>query len=132
MKIQASAEDYLEAIWILSQKLGKVRSKDLVAHMNYAKPTISIIVKKFKDNGYITIEDERYITLTEKGAEIAQRIHQRHVLLSQVLIALGVNEKQAYEDACKIEHAISEESYTCIKAHFEKWVPPTGDATKSQ
>jgi len=119
MKIQASAEDYLEAIWVLTQNEQKVRATDLAAHMGFAKPTISIIVKKFKDNGYITIEDERYITLTEKGAEIAQRIHQRHTLLSQVLMAIGVNEKQAYEDACKLEHAISEETFDCVKRWYE-------------
>jgi Mn-dependent DtxR family transcriptional regulator len=119
MKIQASAEDYLEAIWVLAKKLGKVRATDLATHMHFSKPTISIIVRKFKDNGYITIENERYITLTEKGLEIAQRIHQRHTLLSQVLMAIGVNEKQAYEDACKIEHAISEETYNCVKKYYE-------------
>ncbi|MCL2187799.1 MAG: metal-dependent transcriptional regulator [Defluviitaleaceae bacterium] len=120
MKIQASAEDYLEAIWVLTQNGAKARATDLAAHMGFAKPTISIIVKKFKDNGYLTIEDERYITLTEKGAEIAKRVHQRHTLLSQVLMAIGVSEKQAYEDACKLEHAISEETFECIQRFFKK------------
>ena len=120
MKIQASAEDYLEAIWVLTQKLGRVRSIDLATHMNYSKPTISVIVKKFREGGYITIQDERYLTLTDKGKEIAVRIHDRHTLLSQVLMAIGVSETQAYEDACKIEHAISEETFDCIKRYYEK------------
>ena len=118
MKIQASAEDYLEAIWVLTQKLGRVRSIDLATHMGYSKPTISVIVKKFREGGYLTIQDERYLTLTDKGKEIATRIHDRHTLLTQVLIAIGVNEKQAYEDACKIEHAISEETFGCVKRYY--------------
>ena len=120
MKIQASAEDYLEAIWVLTQNEQKVRATDLAAHMGFAKPTISIIVKKFKDNGYITIEDERYITLTEKGAEIAIRIHERHTILSKILMAIGVDEDIAYADACKIEHNISETTFECIKNFYEQ------------
>ncbi|MCL2365342.1 MAG: metal-dependent transcriptional regulator [Defluviitaleaceae bacterium] len=120
MKIQASAEDYLEAIWVLTQKLGRVRSIDLATHMNYSKPTISVIVKKFREGGYITIQDERYLVLTDKGKEIATRIHDRHTLLSQVLMAIGVNKKQAYEDACKIEHVISEETFGCVKQYYGK------------
>jgi len=119
MEIKASAEDYLEAIWVLTEQIGKVRATDLAAHMGFAKPTISIIVKKFRDNGYITIEDERYITLTEKGSEIAKRIHERHTLLSKVLMAIGVSEKQAFEDACKIEHAISDETFEYIQRYYE-------------
>jgi Mn-dependent DtxR family transcriptional regulator len=120
MEIKSSAEDYLEAIWVLTEKHGRVRSTDLASHMSFSKPTISIIMKKFRDNGYITYDGDRYIRLTEKGAEIARRIHRRHTLLSQVLMAIGVNEKQAYEDACRIEHAISDESFDCIKEYYEK------------
>ena len=118
MEIRASAEDYLETILVLKQKNGKVRSIDIANHMHFAKPTISIKMKQFRDNGYITIDDEKYIHLTKKGEEIANRIHERHTILTKVLIAIGVSEQQAYDDACKIEHNISDETFECIKACF--------------
>ena len=121
MKIQASAEDYLEAILVLSKQIGKVRSVDLAKHMGFSKPTISIAVKQFRDNGYITIDSERNLHLTEKGAEIAQDIHEMHTLLSNVLIALGVSEETALADACKIEHTISSETFECIKNAYERY-----------
>jgi len=120
MKIQASAEDYLEAIFVLSKQIGKVRSIDLAKHMGFAKPTISIAVKQFRDNGYITIDGERNIHLTEKGAEIAHGIHERHMVLSKVLMAIGVSEETAMADACKIEHNISVETFECVKKFYEK------------
>jgi len=116
MEIRASAEDYLETILVLKQKNGKVRSIDIANHMHFAKPTISIKMKQFRDNGYITIDGEKCIHLTEKGNEIANRIHERHTILTKVLIAIGVGEQQAYDDACKIEHNISDETFDCIKA----------------
>jgi len=119
MKIQASAEDYLESILVLSKQNGKVRSIDIAKHMGFSKPTISIIMKQFRDNGYITVDNDRNIYLTEKGAEIAQGVHERHMVLSKVLIAIGVNEETALADACKIEHNISEETFSCIKAFYE-------------
>jgi len=120
MIIKASAEDYLETILVLTQKHGKVKSIDIAKHMNFAKPTISIQMKQFRDNGYITVDENKYIHLTEKGGEIARRIHERHVILSKLLMAIGVDEKEAYEDACKIEHSISNETFECIKAVYEK------------
>ena len=120
MVIKASAEDYLEAIYVLTKKHGEVKSIDIANHMNFSKPTISIQMKQFRDNGYITFGDNRCILLTEKGEEIARRIHERHTLLAEILIALGVNESQAFEDACKIEHSISNESFECIKAYYQK------------
>jgi Mn-dependent DtxR family transcriptional regulator len=119
MKIKASAEDYLESILILTRQLGRVRSVDLAAYMNFSKPSVSIIVKKFRESGYITIEDERYLTLTPKGEEIAKRIHQRHTLLIKILTSIGVSEKTAKEDACKIEHNISDETFNCIRNYYE-------------
>ncbi|MCL1863815.1 MAG: metal-dependent transcriptional regulator [Defluviitaleaceae bacterium] len=115
MKIRASSEDYLEAILVLHEKHGKVRSIDIANHMGFAKPTISIKMKKFRDNGYIIIEDDKSIILTEKGAEIATRIHERHTVLVKILMAIGVDEEQAREDACKIEHSISQKTFECIK-----------------
>ncbi|MCL1787436.1 MAG: metal-dependent transcriptional regulator [Defluviitaleaceae bacterium] len=120
MKIQASAEDYLEAILVLTKELGKVRAIDVARHMGYSKPTISIIMKQFRDNGYITLDDERHIYLTEKGADIAEAIHERHTVLSNLLVAIGVDEKTAFADACKMEHNMSEQTFGCIKAYYEK------------
>ena len=120
MQIKASAEDYLETILVLREQLGKVRSIDIAKHMGYAKPTISIAVKQFKDNGYITIDGERNIHLTEKGEAIAQGIHERHTVLSKVLMAIGVEESQAVADACKIEHNMSSETFECIKRFYER------------
>jgi len=119
MKIQASAEDYLEAILVLTKQNGKVRSVDVANHMGFSKPTISIIMKQFRDNGYITLDNHRNIHLTEKGAEIAQGIHERHTVLSNLLIAIGVDKETAISDACKIEHNISEKTFECIKAFYE-------------
>jgi Mn-dependent DtxR family transcriptional regulator len=118
MEIRASAEDYLETIYVLMKKNGRVRSIDIANEMNFSKPTISIQMKKFNENGYVTFDENRNIHLTEKGREIAQRIHERHTLLSDVLIAIGVDEKQAFEDACKIEHTISERTFECIRDYY--------------
>ncbi|MCL2286546.1 MAG: metal-dependent transcriptional regulator [Firmicutes bacterium] len=120
MKIQASAEDYLETIYVLTKQNGKVRSVDIANHMGFSKPTISIIMKQFRDNGYITLDSSRNIHLTEKGTKIAQGIHERHMLLSNILIAIGVDKETAIADACKIEHNISEKTFECIKAFYEK------------
>lgn len=128
MKIQASAEDYLEVIYVLSKKQGKVRSIDIANHMNFAKPTISIKMKQFRENGYITFDAERNIHLTEKGEEIAIRINERHTLLTKVLTVIGVDEKQALEDACKIEHNISETTFECVKAFYEKLMLCTSES----
>jgi len=120
MVIKASAEDYLEAIYVLTKKHGEVKSIDIANHMNFSKPTISIQMKQFRDNGYITFDESRCIRLTEKGEEIARRIHERHTILAEILIAIGVNKKQAFEDACKVEHSISDETFECIKMFYEK------------
>jgi len=120
MKIQASAEDYLEAILVLTKQNGKVRAIDIANHMGFSKPTISIIMKQFRSNGYITLDDERNIHLTEKGAKIAVEIHERHTVLSNVLIAIGVDKETAFTDACKIEHNISEKTFECIKMFYDK------------
>ena len=117
MKIQASAENYLEAILVLSKKKSNVRAVDIAQHMNFSKPTISIAMRQFRDNGYINIDSNRHISLTEKGAEIANRTHERHNLIADLLIRIGVDEETAFTDACKIEHCISEKSFECLKAY---------------
>jgi len=122
MIIQASAENYLEAILVLSKKKSNVRAVDIAQHMNFSKPTISIAMKQFRENGYIDIDSNRHITLTEKGAEIATRTHERHNLIASLLIKIGVDEETAFADACKIEHCISEESFNCLKAYYSKYI----------
>lgn len=120
MKIQEAAENYLEAILILQNKNGSVRSIDVVNYMNYSKPTISVVMKQFRENGYIEMDSHGYITLTEKGAMIAGSTYERHIIVAKFLMSIGVDEETAYNDSCKIEHAISEKSFLCIKAHYEK------------
>ena len=115
MKIQESAENYLETIFILEKKLNKVRSIDIVNELNYSKPSVSVAMKNLKNHGYILIDNEGYITLTQKGLEIAQKMYERHTLLSNWLISIGVSSETATEDACRIEHVISEESFNAIK-----------------
>ena len=117
MRLLQSGEDYLETILILSKK-GHVRSIDIVNELNYSKPSVSIAMKKLKENGYIEIKNS-YITLTKLGLDIATKIYERHQILTKALILLGVDEKIALDDACKIEHDLSEESFAAIKNHLE-------------
>ena len=105
---------------MLQKRLGEVRSIDIVHELNFSKPTVSVAMKHFRENGYIVVDGAGYITLTEKGLEIANRIYERHVVLAEVLMGLGVSEKTAYEDACRMEHDISEESFEKIKEHVKR------------
>ena len=120
MKIKASAEDYLETIFVLSKELGNVRAVDIANQLGFSKPTISIKMKQFKDNGYITIDENRHIHLTQKGLDIALSIHERHHLIANILMSIGVDADTAVEDACKIEHHLSEQTFDCLKAFYEK------------
>lgn len=117
MKIYESGENYLETILILQNKLGSVRSVDIAEEMSFTKPSVSRAMKILKDNDYIHIDKKGHITLTQKGTITAERIYERHQLLSDYLIALGVSKEVASEDACRIEHVISEESFEQIKKH---------------
>ncbi|KEZ91491.1 MULTISPECIES: metal-dependent transcriptional regulator [Clostridia] len=117
MKIQESAENYLETILMLKKRNGYVRSIDIAEELDFSKPSVSVAMKNLRENGYIGIDENGHITLQEKGLEIAEKIYERHTLLSEWLIALGVTPKTALEDACRIEHVISAESFTAIKAH---------------
>ena len=119
MKIQESAEDYLETILVLRNTKGRVRSIDIVNEMGYSKPSISIAMRKLRESGHVNMDDEGYITLTESGMEIATAIYERHKLLTHWLIKLGVDEITAREDACRIEHAISDESFEKIKEYVQ-------------
>ncbi|MDF3003911.1 MAG: metal-dependent transcriptional regulator [Oscillospiraceae bacterium] len=120
MVIHASAEDYLEVILVLTERLGLVRSIDIVNELGYSKPSISVAMKKLRENGYIEMDNEGYISLLPPGMEVAQRIYRRHKLLKSFLISLGVNETTAAEDACKIEHCISEETFLMLVKHVEQ------------
>ena len=120
MKIQESAENYLETIHILLSRMGTVRSIDIVNELEYSKPSISIAMKNLRESGHIEMDPAGYITLTESGRLIAEKMYERHTLLSNYLIALGVDEKTAVEDACRIEHVISEQSFEKIREHVGK------------
>ena len=118
MTINESVEDYLEAILVLKEKNGMVRSIDVVHHMNYSKPSISRAMSRLRENGYITMDKEGWLELTDAGREIAERIYERHRLLTEWLTALGVDPEVAREDACRMEHDISAETFECIRAHI--------------
>lgn len=120
MQLQESGQMYLETILILSKKSNSVRSIDISEYMSFSKPSVSRAVNLLKDSGYILISKEGYITLTALGREIAEKIYERHTILTKCLIALGVSEETAAEDACKIEHDISDESFSAIKRHVIK------------
>lgn len=120
MKILEAAENYLEVILTENNKLGKVRSIDICNTLGYSKPTVSVMMKQLRENGYIEIDSNGYITLTEQGSNIAEKIFERHTIISNILISLGVDRETAYKDACKIEHDISEITFECIKNYYIK------------
>ena len=126
MKIQESAENYLETILILRQRLGMVRSIDIANELDFSKPSVSVAMKNLRENGYIQMDADGYITLTGKGEEIAATIYERHTMISDWLVRLGVNQKTAIEDACRIEHVISKESFEAIKRHAINGRPEPG------
>ena len=119
MKILQSGEDYLETILQLQNKNGHVSSIDIAKELEYSKSSVSIAMKKLKENNYIIIEDNGYIYLTSKGYEIANNISERHEILTEALIALCVDKEQAEIDACKVEHNISNETFDAIKKHMK-------------
>lgn len=120
MKIQESAENYLETILMLQQRIGMVRSIDIVNELEFSKPSVSIAMKNLRENGYITVDEDGYIELLRSGKEIAEKMYERHVLITDWLAALGVTPEVAAEDACRIEHVISAESFEAIKKHVLK------------
>lgn len=118
MPIHESGENYLEAIYMLSEKGGSVRSIDVVNHLGFSKPTVSVAVHTLERNGFLTISPEGHLHLTDSGLEIAQRMYERHRVLSSLLIKLGVPENIALEDACKLEHDLSDVSFEKIKDYY--------------
>jgi Mn-dependent DtxR family transcriptional regulator len=121
LEIQESSENYLETILILSGGGKQVRSIDIVNELDYTKPSVSIAMKKLRSNGYIEIDEGGYITLTESGRKIAESLYEKHVLISDWLIFLGVDKETAVKDACKMEHGMSEQSFLALKKHIENW-----------
>ncbi|HBF37318.1 MAG TPA: DNA-binding protein [Firmicutes bacterium] len=119
MKMQESAEMYLETILVLSHKNPEVRSIDIVDELEYKKSSVSVAMKNLRENGYIEMDNQGYITLTEKGRKIAETMYERHTLISDWLIYWGVDKTVAAEDACRMEHVISPESFEAIKRHVE-------------
>ena len=115
MKIRKSSEDYLEAMLVMRERHGYIRSVDIASELNVTKPSVSYATKRLRENGYITMDKDGLITLTETGLEKAKKIYARHTLLTQVLTMLGVSKETADEDACKIEHAISDETFQALQ-----------------
>ncbi len=120
MIIKESAENYLETIYVLSKRTGAVRSIDVANEMNFSKPSVSVKMKQFRENGYINMDKDGIISLTDKGMEIATQVYERHEIIAQALMHLGVSRKTAYEDSCKIEHDLSDESFEKIKEFYYK------------
>lgn len=118
MQLQESGEMYLETILILSNRQEHVRSIDISEYMNYSKPSISKAMGHLKEGGYIAVDSNGYITLTETGQEVATKIYERHNVLSRWLMNLGVSEQTAIDDACRMEHDISDESFEAVKRHL--------------
>ncbi len=119
MKIMKSAEDYLETMLMLQERHGYIRSIDIAAELGVTKPSVSYATKRLREAGYISMAEDGHITLKAPGLEIAERIYERHKLLTELLTNLGVDPAQAREDACKIEHDLSVESFEAIKRHVK-------------
>ncbi len=115
-----SAEDYLETILVLRQRIGNVRSIDVVNELGFSKPSVSVAMKKLRESGHITMDNDGYIVLSDIGEQVAQSVYDRHNVLVELLKTLGVNEQTALDDACKIEHCLSEETFDKIREHMKK------------
>ena len=123
MNIHESAEDYLESILIVQERLGSVRSIDIVNELGYSKPSVSIAMKKLRENGYISMAADGTITLNDSGLEVASRVYGRHKTLTRLFTLMGVSPEIAAEDACKVEHDLNEETFARIKEFVQKHEP---------
>lgn len=120
MVIKESAENYLEAILMIKKEKGNVRSIDIANRLDFTKPSVSVAMKSFREENYITVDDSGNIHLTDKGLEIAESVYERHQIIAKALIALGVDESTAYEDSCKVEHDISPQTFDKLKEYLHK------------
>ena len=121
MALHESGQMYLEAIYVLLEKNEKIRAIDVGAYLGYSKPSVSRAVGILKKDGYISVDDDGYITMTDEGKHFSEQLYERHTILSNLLMVLGVDEETATEDACRIEHVISDKSFAAVKAHYEKF-----------
>ena len=133
MAVTEAVENYLETILILSLSKPEVHAIDICNHLGYSRPTVSIVLRQLKEKKYVTVNEDNHIFLTQTGLEIAQHIYERHVILTKMLVNLGVPENLAQEDACKIEHDLSDETFEAIKKHYheehENKDPVSSDST---
>lgn len=120
MKIQESAQNYLEAVMMISERQENVHAIDIVSHLGFSRATVSEMLKALRSEGYVDIDADNHITLTDKGHSIALEMYERHHTLADIFIKAGVSEETAYEDACRVEHYISDETYRCMKEYFGK------------
>ena len=120
MELKESGEMYLETIYILSKELDNVRSLDVARYMKFSKPSVSRAMGLLRNSRYIAVDEKGYISLTNSGLEIAEKIYERHIVITKLLTDIGVDPETAAEDACRIEHVISDESFNAIKAHLPK------------
>jgi Mn-dependent DtxR family transcriptional regulator len=121
MNVHESAENYLETILVLSLKGSQVRSIDIVNELEFSKPSVSVAMKNLRENSYIEIDKDGCITLTVEGRKIAETMYERHIAISDWLIFLGIDKETAVQDACRMEHVISEKSFEVIKKHIDNW-----------
>ena len=122
MRLQESGEMYIETIYVLSKKRSFVRAIDVSEYMGYSKPSVSRAIGLLKKGGFVTVNDDGHLSLTESGLEVAEKLYERHTLLSGFLMAIGVDEQTATDDACKIEHDISPATFEALKAYHEKFL----------
>ena len=120
MAVSEAIENYLETIYILSQRQNEVHAIDICTYLSYSRPTVSIVLRQMRENGLVTVNEDNHIHLTEEGLAIASRIYERHTVLSELLMSLGVRQETALRDACKIEHDLSDETFEAIKRHARR------------
>ena len=121
MAVSEATENYLETIYILSLRQNEVHAVDVCAYLSYSRPTVSIVLRQMRESGLVTVDDMNHIHLTPEGEGIAKKLYERHTLISEMLVSLGVSRETAVHDACKIEHDLSEETFEAIKRHAEKF-----------
>ena len=120
MAVSEAIENYLETIYILSHQQNEVHAIDICTYLSYSRPTVSIVLRQMRENGLVTVNEDNHIHLTEEGLAIASRIYERHTVLSELLMSLGVRQETALRDACKIEHDLSDETFEVIKRHARR------------
>lgn len=121
MAVSEAIENYLETIYILSRQQNEVHAIDICSYLSYSRPTVSIVLRQMRESGLVTVNEENHIFLTEEGLKIAEHMYERHELLTNMLITLGVSRETALHDACKIEHDLSDETFEAIKRHMEAY-----------